>query len=182
LKLGVENLSSAEVATKDTSLNESPPSPAVFGLVLLIVGAIGFSPWLIAKYARETPAPAKGVGALQQRWRNWQRSNLTQAGVTFSGAAEKALQLERDQKFEQAIEQYTLLLESPHNKALNYLGRGKCYLNLKRLDLAISDFTNSIALNPYDGDAYTYRAAAYHRLGQEEKAAIDLTEARKHMR
>ena len=175
-------MSSAEVAIKDASSNESPPSPAVFCLVLLVVGAIGFSPWLIAKYARETPAPAKSTLIIQQRFRNWQRANLTRGGAVLSSAAEKALQLEHDRHFSEAIEQYTVLITGHHNMALNYLRRGICYLYMNRYDLAIGDLNNSIAINPDDADAYTYRAAAYHRLGQEEKATSDLLQARKHTR
>ena len=87
---------------------------------------------------------------------------------------ELAWKSQRQLKFQKAIKLYSGLIENTGTgKALNLLERGKCYFELGRFDLAISDFSNSIALNAQDGDAFTWRGKAYEALGQIDKAQAD---------
>jgi tetratricopeptide (TPR) repeat protein len=109
----------------------------------------------------------------------WHHSHLMQDHMNFEIQSRLARQEGQQRKFAEAARMYSTLLQSPKNRAGNYLSRGKCFLMLRRFDLALSDFTNSISLEPQDGDAYRARSEAYQQLGQTEKAQADLAQSMK---
>ena len=58
-----------------------------------------------------------------------------------------------------------------------YYNRGTCYLNLKKYNLAIIDFTESITLNSSSWQAYYNRGTCYLNLKKYNLAIIDFTES-----
>jgi tetratricopeptide (TPR) repeat protein len=58
-----------------------------------------------------------------------------------------------------------------------YLLRGSALLGLNELRRALSDYSTSIALDPYCAEAYLQRARAYDKLGRIEEADADLERA-----
>jgi tetratricopeptide (TPR) repeat protein len=160
---------------------DSPPSPLVLGIVLVIVGAIGFSPWYVAKKAREEAVDPK----LQQLMKNAEavrRSHILHPGSAGVGIKEQAgLQFRVEGKYQDAISVFDEVLQRPQVKerrALNLLVRGDCYLNLGQYDKALDDFNKSILLVPDDKDAYLERATLYFRTGQKELYENDMATAR----
>lgn len=63
--------------------------------------------------------------------------------------------------------------------ATKYYNRGLAHSKKGELELAIEDYTQAIALKPDYAEAYYYRGGAFLRLGEREKAKLDLATARK---
>ncbi|HEY9680697.1 MAG TPA: tetratricopeptide repeat protein [Oculatellaceae cyanobacterium] len=162
-------------------LAESPPSPFLLGLVLVIVGAIGFSPWYVAKKAREA-ADSPNAEVIFKNARALGRSHMLHPGATgVSSKVQVALQYRMEGKYEDSIREFNDVLVHPQSvekRALNLLVRGDCFLNLGQYDKALDDFNKSIELVPNDRDAYMERATAYFRMGKKDLYARDLLKAR----
>ena len=62
--------------------------------------------------------------------------------------------------------------------AQTYYNRGLDHAKNGALKLAIEDYTKAIELNPNYADAYYNRGGAWLRLGEPEKAKLDLATAR----
>jgi tetratricopeptide (TPR) repeat protein len=58
-----------------------------------------------------------------------------------------------------------------------YQKRGNVYLDMKKFDLAIADFTKAVTIKPRDPDTYIARADAYFEQGEYNKAVDDLDKA-----
>jgi serine/threonine protein kinase len=126
----------------------------------------------------------------------------------FSDLLEKALSIERENRFGSASEMRKNLVEifsaetyslwalkwvneqdydraiRYHNKAiqlkpsyLNYHYRGFCYAGKASYQLAITDFSKSMQLNPQFPNNYHKRGLVYFRQGNYEQALKDLTKA-----
>ncbi len=162
--------------------DDKPPSDLILGAVLAVVIAIGFSPWLLTKMARETPpSPVFGKGAdmsSPSNWRldaKWHHSQLLRNNFNLVEHSQYAARMQREKKFAKAVQAYTMLIEGAGRyRAQNYLQRGLAYFNLGRYDLAIADFNNTIALDPVEADAYRGRSEAYRQLGKSDLAAADM--------
>jgi tetratricopeptide (TPR) repeat protein len=161
---------------------DKPPSPLLLGAVLLVVGAIGFSPWFIVKMAREAP-PVKAAAPIDTTQPNnwdidakWHHSHLFENHLNYITQARMGAQYQREKKFVKAAEAYTRLLEERStNKAVNYTGRGNAYLSLGRYDLAVSDFSSAIGIDPVEAsEAYRGRSEAYKALGQQKLSDDDM--------
>lgn len=166
---------------------ETPPSPLLLGFVVAIVVAIGFSPWLLTRMARETLATPPVVKQVDMtapsNWSvdaKWHHSHLLQNNFNLINHAQYAAQMQRERKFAKAVEAYTLLIEGTGKfRAQNYTNRGRAYMSLHRYDLAIADFNNAIALDPVEADAFRGRSEAYRELGQTALAQQDMNQSMK---
>ncbi len=80
----------------------------------------------------------------------------------------------RAQDFVEAIRLYTSALAtaniSPFNQSLAHDGRGSAYYQEGRWDLAISDYSAAIQLQPDCGRCFNNRGLAYDQKGQLDKA------------
>ncbi|MCZ8287916.1 tetratricopeptide repeat protein, partial [Microcystis sp. LE19-59.1C] len=63
------------------------------------------------------------------------------------------------------------------NDAGAYYNRGLLHRDLRKYDLALSDFSKAIEINPNYANAYLGRGGLYAILGQPEKVKIDLQQA-----
>jgi tetratricopeptide (TPR) repeat protein len=58
-----------------------------------------------------------------------------------------------------------------------YYGRGNCYYEREKYDLAIADYTKAIELDPKDDVAYFNRGDCYDKQGEYGKAEADFAKA-----
>ena len=79
-----------------------------------------------------------------------------------------------DNKFEQAIADFTSALEIDPKLAAAYLNRGLAYAALDKHEVAITDYDRAIELTPYMPLVYTARAQSQLALGDTEQALADL--------
>jgi tetratricopeptide (TPR) repeat protein len=87
------------------------------------------------------------------------------------------LELEEDEKYEEAVKEYTLAIEVMQN-AVSHFRRAICYTELKNYAGAIIDLKECLEGGGYRTDgAFFLRANAYIELGKFEEATQDLTSA-----
>ena len=60
------------------------------------------------------------------------------------------------------------MLQTTSNDFDAYFGRGSVLTNMGRLNEALTDFNTAIRLNPYNRQAYRFRAVVYQRLARVE--------------
>ncbi len=182
------NSSSPETVVNPQLLSdatEKPPSPWLLGSVVAVVIAIGFSPWLLTKMAREAPAmPPSQKGAdmsSPQNWgvvAKWHNSRLMHNNLNLATQSAYAARMQRERKFGTAVKAYTKLIQGTGKyRAENYIFRGNAYLSLGRYDLAVSDFNNAIAIDPVEPDAFRGRSEAYTKLGKTDLAQRDMNQS-----
>lgn len=89
----------------------------------------------------------------------------------------RAVILERQSLYNQAIGDYTIFIDKTDKKAadyyMGYWGRGKCNLYAGNQLQAAEDFSQSIKFNSTDLNLYTWRAGCYYDLGRYADAAKD---------
>ena len=94
----------------------------------------------------------------------------------------KANEIFRQKKYEEAIEEYTKVLEfDPKNKKFNSIilaNRALCYQNLKKNKEALHDSNQSIKLNPYYAKGYVKRGKVYMELEMYDDARADFQKAK----
>jgi tetratricopeptide (TPR) repeat protein len=73
-------------------------------------------------------------------------------------------------KFMKAVQCYTKSFELDHTSAIPLVNRALCYIKLKKLDLAISDCTKALELDPKNVKASWRRGLAHRSLGQTAEA------------
>lgn len=71
-----------------------------------------------------------------------------------------ANRLRNEGKFNEALEQYSMVIELTPNFEGSYLNRGYCYYSLQNYSKAISDLTQYIELKPYQEIGYHWRGWA----------------------
>ena len=86
----------------------------------------------------------------------------------------KGYDLYKQDKYDEAVVEFskTLELDPNHPDANDY--RGRCYFYLQQYDLAIADLSVAIGRNPKDADHYYYRGMCYLYLKQYDLAITDL--------
>lgn len=125
---------------------------------------------------------------LQISWQDIQFGNYTRALTRIDRALEQfpdaidlyqlqAVARVHLQEYHAAIESYTIALELEPNTVAALLERGRLYLEIQALTLALADFNRTIRLNPNIGEAYYCRAIAHQGLGDNEKAEADFNKA-----
>ena len=94
----------------------------------------------------------------------------------------KANELFKQKKYEEAIEEYTKVLEfDPTNKKFNSLilaNRALCYQKLNKHKEALRDSNQSIKLNPYYARGYVKRGNVYMELKMYDDAKLDFQKAK----
>ena len=94
----------------------------------------------------------------------------------------KANELFKEKKYEEAIEEYTKVLEfDPTNKKFNSLilaNRALCYQKLNKFKEALHDSNQSIKLNPYYARGYVKRGNVYMELKMYDDAKADFQKAK----
>ena len=94
----------------------------------------------------------------------------------------KANEIFRQKKYEEAIEEYTKVLEfDKKNKKFNSIilaNRALCYQNLKKNKEALHDSNQSIKLNPYYAKGYVKRGKVYMELEMYDDARADFQKAK----
>jgi tetratricopeptide (TPR) repeat protein len=83
----------------------------------------------------------------------------------------------KNSNFDQAIADYTRVIELNPKHAYAYLERGRVYYNKGNFDQAITDETKAIELNPQYADAYSERGGAYRAMHKYDQAIADETRA-----
>ncbi len=81
------------------------------------------------------------------------------------------------QQHEQAIADFTQLIQWNENDYKAYSNRGVIYLNTKQYAAAIADFTKVIELAPNPAKSYHGRGTAYFQLGSYQQAVEDYTKS-----
>jgi tetratricopeptide (TPR) repeat protein len=79
--------------------------------------------------------------------------------------------------FEEAVIQYTDIIERNPNDATAYESRCWAFYRLKKLEHAVTDCTTALEINPNFSDALAGRCFAYQSMGDQEKAIEDCTQA-----
>lgn len=80
--------------------------------------------------------------------------------------------------YDEAISEYTKLIEIAPDKPTAYFWRGVCYFDVEQYDLAIDDFTRAIELKDKRLDVdYNKRGLSYSAIGDYESAISDFTKA-----
>lgn len=64
-----------------------------------------------------------------------------------------------------------------HQTAEDYVNRGKDYYDQEKFDLAVTNYTKAIEIDPQDADAYYGRGLAYYDQEKFDLAIIDFTKA-----
>jgi hypothetical protein len=77
-------------------------------------------------------------------------------------------------RWEEAIVEYSKAIEASPNNVAIYLNRGYDYIRTLQFDLAIADFSKAIELNPGDEEGYLWRGSAYINKGFRDAAYYPL--------
>jgi tetratricopeptide (TPR) repeat protein len=80
-------------------------------------------------------------------------------------------------EFEQAIAEYTRVLEVSSRDPESYFGRGWSYHRAGNISRAVDDYTEAVRLRPHWSDVYKMRAHARFAQGSPELAVADLRRA-----
>jgi tetratricopeptide (TPR) repeat protein len=80
-------------------------------------------------------------------------------------------------QYEEAIRNFTDVINVNSEASDAYLGRGNCYKYMKYFDLAIEDYNKAIEINQCYAEAYYNRAVVYRLLGNNDKAQEDYCKA-----
>ena len=121
------------------------------GLVAAAAGAIAFP--LVRLASRDRPTP----------------------GVS-SDALKDGLELQRDGRYEDAVQAFTRIIRAQGDVPEAYLFRGISLHNAQRFDDAIRDFTTVLRLVPDNVTVRLYRGDSYLALGRTDSAAQDFEE------
>jgi len=80
-------------------------------------------------------------------------------------------------RHEQAVRDFTNIIESDHTNANAYFYRARAHQQLGRCDRAVADFSKCIELNPKALTAFINRGRCYDRMNLFEQAVSDFTKA-----
>jgi len=108
--------------------------------------------------------------------------NLLKKVNEIESVKNKANEIFKQKKYEEAIEEYTKVLEfDVDNKKFNSLilaNRALCYQKLKKYTEALRDSNQSIKLNPYYARGYVKRGNVYMELKMFDDAKADFQKAK----
>ncbi len=168
-------VSPQQLADGQTFSQAEKPSLVLMWLILLVMAAIAFCPWFLAK--RENKAFTEIP--IEKRTSPWQADRLVLDPKNWSQIFAEAVKLERQGRYGEAMRSYTTLLHVSQNKANILFYRGRCHAKMNEFDSAIADFSAAIKQYP-DADFYEARANAYRAIGEEAKAHEDEAVAARH--
>ena len=96
------------------------------------------------------------------------------ASVTAAQYIEQGDKLQKEGRFDEAVDQYTQAIHHDGNLAEAYHKRAGAYIGQSQFLLAIADSTKSIQIDPNAHQPYQIRGMAYLLLSQYEKSTADL--------
>ena len=124
----------------------------------------------------------KLLNIIKQTNNNDKISDLVKKVSEIESVKNKANELFKQKKYEEAIEEYTKVLEfDPQNKKFNSLilaNRALCYQKLNKNTEALRDSNQSIKLNPYYARGYVKRGNVYMELKMFDDAKADFQKAK----
>jgi len=113
---------------------------------------------------------------------NEKNADLLKKVNEIESVKNKANEIFKQKKYEEAIEEYTKVLEfDPKNKKFNSLilaNRALCYQKLNKNTEALRDSNQSIKLNPYYARGYVKRGNVYMELKMYDDAKADFQKAK----
>jgi tetratricopeptide (TPR) repeat protein len=80
-------------------------------------------------------------------------------------------------KYDQAIADFTTVLELIPTATRSLINRGAAYMRQQRYDLAIADLTKSIEINPKEPQAYLNRGLTHLLQGENKQGILDCQKA-----
>ena len=89
----------------------------------------------------------------------------------------RALDFTAISRYQNALDDFTKLLDAGQRLDFVYNNRGEAYSGLNNYAAAIADYTSAIGLNPQNSNAFNNRAAAYRETGEDAKAQADARQA-----
>ena len=124
----------------------------------------------------------KLLNIIKQTNNNEKITDLIKKVSEIESVKNKANELFKQKKYEEAIEEYTKVLEfDPQNKKFNSLilaNRALCYQKLNKNTEALRDSNQSIKLNPYYARGYVKRGNVYMELKMYDDAKADFQKAK----
>jgi tetratricopeptide (TPR) repeat protein len=79
------------------------------------------------------------------------------------------------EKWDQAIIEYTAAIEIDPENAQAYANRGAAFAEQSKYDLSLVDYNKALELDPQNAIVYYNRAIAYNYMGEYDKAIADCT-------
>jgi tetratricopeptide (TPR) repeat protein len=152
----------------------------VLGAILAVIGIVAFAPMFSPMIVRQFPPVGNPIRTMSAPSTGRNRtptlaSDPRNRDIFYSQGHQKAYA----GRYKEAIEALTKVIDSNGRRIDALFQRGKCYLAIKRYDLALRDFNNAIAINPYDRDLYVLRAQTHQRMGNDQLAKDDYSKADK---
>ncbi len=113
------------------------------------------------------------AGALAFSVFQWTRSPDPLEPTQDLSLLQKGLELHREQKYEEAIQEFTSVIKAQRDMPAAYLFRGIALSNAGQYDKSVSDFSKVLQLRPGYVVVYLYRGESYLAMGQGDMAAED---------
>ena len=149
-------------------------------VVLVILGAVAtamVSSQQEGQAAQET-ATAQAIQETLVVQQETATAQATQETLSSASAyVDRGNSYREQEKYDEAIADYTTAIEIDPDYAWAYNNRGVAYDNQGKYDLAIADYTTAIELDPDHKEAYYNRGNAYRKQGKYDLAIADYTKA-----
>jgi tetratricopeptide (TPR) repeat protein len=100
------------------------------------------------------------------------RQNAQQA-LTIAGYFKRASTYCNQGDYDNAINEYTAVINFDPNNVDAYVNRGGAYMGKGNYDRCISDCNTAIRLDPNSAQAYFFRGNAYSKIGDDNQAVDD---------
>ncbi len=124
----------------------------------------------------------KQINLMKSKGNSIDTKDLLNKVNTIESVKNKANDIFKQKKYEEAIEEYTKILEfDPSNKKFNSLilaNRALCYQKLNKNVEALRDSNQSIKLNPFYARGYIKRGNVYMELKMFDDARADFQKAK----
>ena len=124
----------------------------------------------------------KQINLMKSKGNSIDTKDLLNKVNTIESVKNKANEIFKQKKYEEAIEEYTKILEfDPSNKKFNSLilaNRALCYQKLNKNVEALRDSNQSIKLNPFYARGYIKRGNVYMELKMFDDARADFQKAK----
>jgi len=124
----------------------------------------------------------KQINLMKSKGNSIDTKDLLEKVNTIDSIKTKANEIFKQKKYEEAIEEYTKILEfDPNNKKFNSLilaNRALCYQKLNKNVEALRDSNQSIKLNPFYARGYIKRGNVYMELKMFDDARADFQKAK----
>ena len=124
----------------------------------------------------------KQINLMKTKGNKTDTTDLLNKVSTIESVKNKGNEIFKQKKYEEAIEEYTKILEfDPNNKKFNSLilaNRALCYQKLNKHVEALRDSNQSIKLNPFYARGYIKRGNVYMELKMFDDARADFQKAK----